>query len=147
MIYIVSEVSIKIISWYFIEIDELIIKFIIGKELEQPKQFWEVKIKLEDNLILTLIIKLKQSRHFNIDRNINNEIGLPRWLSTKESTCQAGDVGAIPGSGRLAGERNGSSILEWEILWREEPGGLHFMESQKVRCNLVTKQQQQTIEQ
>ena len=34
-----------------------------------------------------------------------------------------------------------SSILAWEILWREEPGGLQFMESQKVRYNLVTKQQ------
>ena len=26
-------------------------------------------------------------------------LGLPRWLSSKESTCQA-DVGSIPGSGR-----------------------------------------------
>ena len=25
-----------------------------------------------------------------------------------------------------------SSILAWEILWTEEPGGLQFMESQKV---------------
>ena len=74
------------------------------KKLEQPKQFWEVKIKLQDNWILTLIIKLKQSRHFSID--INNEIGPPRWLSTKESTGQAGDVGAIPGPGRLPGEGN-----------------------------------------
>jgi len=40
-----------------------------------------------------------------------------------------------------------SSILAWENLWREEPGGLQFMESQKVRYNLVTKQQQQTMEQ
>ena len=26
-----------------------------------------------------------------------------------------------------------SSILAWEILWTEEPGGLQFMGSQKVR--------------
>ena len=25
--------------------------------------------------------------------------GLPRWLSGKESTCNAGDAGLIPGSG------------------------------------------------
>ena len=26
--------------------------------------------------------------------------GLLQWLSSKESTCNAGDVGSIPGSGR-----------------------------------------------
>ena len=25
------------------------------------------------------------------------------------------------------------SILAWEIPWREEPGGLHSMESQRIR--------------
>ena len=35
------------------------------------------------------------------------------------------------------------SILAWEILWTEEPGGLQSMGSQRVRHNLVTKQQQQ----
>ena len=29
--------------------------------------------------------------------------GLPRWLSGKESTCNAGDVGSIPGLGRSPG--------------------------------------------
>ena len=28
-----------------------------------------------------------------------------------------------------------SSILAWRSLWTEEPGGLQFMESQKVRHN------------
>ena len=36
-----------------------------------------------------------------------------------------------------------SSILAWEILWTEEPGGLQSMWSQSVRHDLVTKQQQQ----
>ena len=30
--------------------------------------------------------------------------GLPRWLSGKESACNAGDMGLIPGSGRSPGE-------------------------------------------
>jgi len=34
--------------------------------------------------------------------------GLPRWLSGKESTCQAGDMGSIPGLGRSPGEGNGN---------------------------------------
>ena len=36
-----------------------------------------------------------------------------------------------------------SCILVWEILWTEEPGGLQSMESQRVRHNSATKQQQQ----
>ena len=36
-----------------------------------------------------------------------------------------------------------SSILAWEILWREKPGGLQSMGSQRVGHNLATKQQQQ----
>ena len=35
-------------------------------------------------------------------------MGLPRGLSGKESTCQAGDVGSIPGSGRSPGLIPGS---------------------------------------
>ena len=33
------------------------------------------------------------------------------------------------------------SILAWEIPWAEEPGGLQSMGSQRVRHDLVTKQQ------
>ena len=33
---------------------------------------------------------------------------LPRWLSGKESACQAGDVGSIPGSGRSPGGGHGN---------------------------------------
>ena len=40
----------------------------------------------------------------------NNDGGLPRKLSGKESTCQAGDLGSIPGSGRSPGERNGNPL-------------------------------------
>ena len=34
--------------------------------------------------------------------------GLPRWFSVKECTCQAGNVGSIPGSRRSPGEGNGN---------------------------------------
>ena len=33
-------------------------------------------------------------------------MGLPRWLSGKESTCNAGNLGSIPGSGRPLEEGN-----------------------------------------
>ena len=35
---------------------------------------------------------------------------LPRWLSGKESTYNAGDLGLIPGSGRSPGEGNGNPL-------------------------------------
>ena len=35
-----------------------------------------------------------------------------------------------------------SSILAWRIPWREEPGGLQSIGSQKVGHDLVTEQQQ-----
>ena len=34
------------------------------------------------------------------------------WLSGKESTCQAGDVGLIPESGRSPGEGNGNPFQD-----------------------------------
>ena len=34
---------------------------------------------------------------------LNNNKGLPRWLSGKESTCNAGDTGSMPGLRRLPG--------------------------------------------
>ena len=34
-----------------------------------------------------------------------------------------------------------SSILSWEIPWTEKPGGLQSTGWQRVRCDLVTKQQ------
>jgi len=44
----------------------------------------------------------------------------------KESTCNAGDPGSIPGSGRSLekGMATYSSILAWRILWMEESGEL-----------------------
>ena len=36
-----------------------------------------------------------------------------------------------------------SNIIAWEISWAEQPDGLQSMGSQRVRHNLVIKQQQQ----
>ena len=52
--------------------------------------------------------------------------GFPASRVVKNSATNAGDGGLIPGSGRFPGEGNGkhSSILAWEILWTNGPGGL-----------------------
>ena len=45
-------------------------------------------------------------------------LGLPRWLSGKESSCNAGDsrdIDSIPGLGRFLGEGNGN-VLQYSCL-------------------------------
>ena len=49
-------------------------------------------------------------------------MGLPRWLSGKESACQAGDKGLIPESGRSPREGNGNPLV---FLPGKSPGGLY----------------------
>ena len=47
-----------------------------------------------------------------------NYDGLPKWLSSKESACQAGDtevMSLIPGSGRSPGGGNGN-LLQYSCL-------------------------------
>ena len=60
-------------------------------------------------------------------------MGLLRWLSGKESACQAGNTGSTLGrEDPLEKEMAAhSSILAWEIPWIEEPGGLKPREGHK----------------
>ena len=64
----------------------------------------------------------------------------PGGSDSNESACNAGDPGSFPGSGRFSGEGSGyhSSILACRIPWKEEPGGLQSMGSQRVRHYWVT---------
>ena len=58
----------------------------------------------------------------------------------KESACNAGDPGSIPGLGRSLEKEMAtySSTLAWRIPWTEGPGRLQSMESWKVGQNCVT---------
>ena len=62
-----------------------------------------------------------------------NYMGLPRWHSGKESTCQCRRYGFYPWMGRSLEEEMAihSSILAWRIPRTEEPGGLQSRGSQK----------------
>ena len=55
----------------------------------------------------------------------------------KESACNAGDLGLVPGSGRSLEKEMAtySSVLAWEIPWTEEPNGLQTTGSQRVGNN------------
>ena len=59
-------------------------------------------------------------------------LDFPRGSDGKESACNAGNLGSIPGWGRSLEEGNAthSSILTWRISWTQESGWLQSMWSQ-----------------
>ena len=61
----------------------------------------------------------------------------PGGSDGKESACNAGDPGLIPGLGRSPGEgmATHSSTLAWRTPWTEKPGGLQFTGSLTVGHN------------
>ena len=64
MIYIFNTVSIKILSRYFIEIDELILKFIIGKKTRTAKTILRSKNKAAGQLDFITYYKAKAIKTF-----------------------------------------------------------------------------------
>ena len=64
----------------------------------------------------------------------------PGGSEGKQSACNAGGLGSIPGLGRSSGEGRAthSSILAWRSPWTEEPGRLQSLGSQRVRHNWET---------
>ena len=65
------------------------------------------------------------------------KLGFRGGSDCKESTCNEGDPGSIPGLGRSPEEGNGNP-LQYSCLKNsraEEPGGLQFMGSQRVGHN------------
>ena len=63
-------------------------------------------------------------------RHIHTRKGFPGGSDGRESACNEGDLGSIPGLGR-------SSILAWSIAWAEEPGGLQSMGLQSTMVIIV----------
>ena len=65
-------------------------------------------------------------------------VGFPGGLNGKESACQCRrqQVGSLAWDDLLEKEMaTPSSILAWRIPWKEEPGGLQSMGSQRVGHN------------
>ena len=62
-------------------------------------------------------------------------MGFPGGSDSKESACNAGDPGSIPGQEDLLqkGTATHSSFLAWRTPWTEEPGMLESLGSQRVR--------------
>ena len=90
-------------------------------------------MKYPQIIILNLIFSSK-AYPFQIAYALGMNSGnFPHSLVGKESSCNAGDLGSIPGSGRSTGEGNGNPlrILAWRIPWTEVPGRLQSMTLQE----------------
>ena len=92
------------------------------------------------NLFGQLTQQIKNSFKIpNIPRKtlINPILDIHGGSDDKESACNAGDPGLIPELGRSPGERNGYPLQYscLENFMTEEPGGLQFMGSERVRKN------------
>ena len=77
----------------------------------------------------------KKKRRCNI-KLVTSSLVSPGGSDSKESTCNAGDLGLIPGLGRSPGGGHGNPIPEFlpgESPWTEESGGLQSMVLQRVR--------------
>ena len=61
------------------------------------------------------------------------------WLSGKESSCNAGDSGLIPGSGRQSRERNGNP-LQYSCQENHMDGGAWWATAHEVAKELDTAQ-------
>ena len=61
----------------------------------------------------------------------------PGGSGDKESACNVGNSSSIPGSKDPLDQEMAtcSSVLTWRTSWTEEPGGLQFMGSQRVRLD------------
>ena len=73
----------------------------------------------------------------SVDMQLNDRGSSLSGSNGKESACNGGDPGSIPGLGRPPekGMATYFNILAWRIPWIEEPGGLQFAGSQRVRHN------------
>ena len=70
-------------------------------------QMLNLNTLLKSKIIFHLLIS---SREKTLFKCIAQKMGFSRWLSGKESVCQAGDSGSVPGSRRSSGEGNSSPL-------------------------------------
>ena len=63
---------------------------------------------IQSHVLMTKLLATPNSSTFLLPAGLH--VISPRWLSGKESACQAGDVGSILGSGISPGESNGNPL-------------------------------------
>ena len=69
-----------------------------------------------------------------IDANYYSCNALPRWFSGREFTCNAEDVGSIPGLGRCPGEGKGYA-LQYSVLQNSMDRIVHGVAKSQTRLS------------
>ena len=105
----------------------------VNKELFLPPQPTQTKAYLS--------LVSEQPKQASLSKTLSSAICFPHSSVGKESACNAGDPGLIPGLGiPLEKEMTAhSSILTWRIPWTEKPCRLQSMGSQRIGQNRVIK--------
>ena len=105
-----------------------------GGENGNPLQYSCLENPMDGGALWATAHGIAKSRPQLSDLTFIDTIGLPRWLSGKESACQSRRcrfdpwVRKIPPGKEMASH---SSSLVWEIPRKENSGGLQFMGTQK----------------
>ena len=102
-------------------------KLILGEVTEGnhgslEEQMFKAKDKLQD-----------RASPLHLRQLYLGDMGFPGGSDSKESACNAGDLGWIPGSGISPREGNGNPLQYSCLEKAEETGGLQSMGSQRVR--------------
>ena len=110
------------VSWLLPWFQDFLVFFFLDKTTSSPF------LPISKEVILLM---------FSNSVSVSSLLGLPRWLSGKESTCQCRRCSQetwIQSLGRQDPLEKGlathPSILAWRIIWTEEPGGLQSMGSE-----------------
>ena len=82
-----------------------------------------------------------------LDIKCSENHGLPRWLSSKKSTRNAGATGSIPGSGRSPGGGNGTPLQHSSLEHSTDKGAWWATVHRVTKSDMteVTQQQQQQM--
>ena len=109
--------------WQYSELNSSPCVLLLGSLIQAPPSAW--------NTLLSLLVLSDSASCSKLHVII---AFFPGGSDGKESACNAGDLGLIPGLGRSLkkGMATHSSILAWRIPWTEEPSGLQFTGSQRL---------------
>ena len=104
-----------------------------GEENGYPLQYSGLKNSM-DCIICRFAKSQTRLSVFHFHFQLYGLLCFPGGSNDKQSACNAGDLGLIPGSGRSPGQGMAvhSSILAWRTPWTGEPGRLQSMGSQRV---------------
>ena len=102
-------------------------------------KFRDLQLSEEFFTLKTLSLNRLDSCIYSFCRSLSKYLGVPRWLSSKESTCQCRRCGFDPWVGHIhpleEEMATHNSILAWRIPWTEEPCGLQSRGSQRIGHN------------